>query len=213
MEENNQNPKEKRSIKITGTQFVGTALIIIALLVIIAMVRIQKVNNAIDDVKTDIATIAKNSEGKVDLNDEKIVKFQKDAKYSSEYFEQIISFPTGMPEEGMNNFKRDGVLMTYEEYQAFCKQFSTTQDYKDSEKKYVVYSTVAPGVEKLDIQIPYYVEKEGIATVYFHESTSGESKSNPACLIVIPVSKSVNEVNMIELQEQDDYLYTYVSGK
>ena len=204
MEEN-----KKRSIRITGTGLLGIVLITMAAIALIAMLVLQVKNNKKVDNITDLLTSVTSKSSKVDLEGENIVKFAKDAKYRSDFFVQNITFPKGMPAEGVEAFNRKGVLMNYAEYEAYCKQFSLTQQYKDSNKKYVVYSVVAMGAEQLDVQIPYSVEKDETITVYLYENSEGDAESNPATFIVIPVSENINNVLITSLQEQDGYLFTY----
>lgn len=116
--------------------------------------------------------------------------------YSGKYDLQYISLSEYRGEDGsLEETFEKSVVMDYEEYKTYCKEWGLKRAYHDSSKKYIVFSYAAfshPNVKVRLADVEYF---ENTAKLYIWDTATGVTSDISAYVIVVPTDKEIDNIS------------------
>lgn len=139
-----------------------------------------------------------------------VVKYNFDNKeyyiingdYKGEYNVQYTDF--NYDEEVPSDFNITKVL-NYEEYTNYVDKFNIDKVYRDKNKNYIVISYCSIGSPYIKVRIADVETKDNKSRVYIWEHTNGFTADAAAYVAVIPVDKSVTNLDITLLYTNEEF--------
>ncbi len=137
-----------------------------------------------------------------------------DGKYDGEYSLDTIDLAKYyIVNDSINSDKRNQLLeefnqnkiFSFEEYQSFMNKWELEQEYKDSNKKYLVISFARPGAVNVDVKLADVVFSKDVAHVYMYDKLSGVTADCAGYVMVIPVPESTYSFEIKTLITKEEY--------
>ncbi len=95
-------------------------------------------------------------------------------------------------------------IMNYKQYSDYFDEWGLEKKYSDKKSKYLVFSH-GTEIGNLEVKLAGVTIENNIASLYIWDSESGSLQNPSAYVIVVPITKSVKDINIQETYEQLDY--------
>ena len=95
-------------------------------------------------------------------------------------------------------------VMSYKEYSDYFDEWGLEKKYSNKDSNYIVFSHAAI-CATLDVKLAGVTVENNIASLYIWDDESGVLENPNAYVIVIPITNSVNDINIQETYELLDY--------
>lgn len=188
--------EEKKQIKIS----LKTAIIIICIIFIIAIIAIYFIANKIDASQHSISDTLS---VKTYKNKDYYI-IEKD--YAGNYDLQFLSLSQYFNSNSdiRNTFEVKKV-MNYSEYKSYCNKWGIKAKYSDSTKNYIVFSYLAYGSPILDARLAAVEYNNNNVDVYIWDDASGVTADISAYVLVIPTDKNIDTINIVPVYTNSEY--------
>lgn len=134
--------------------------------------------------------------------------FQDD--YSGEYNIQTLDlleyFATSSlsAREALDQFKKNTVV-SYNEYLNFCELWGLEPKFSNANQKYALVSDYFSGANSVSVELAEVNEEGHDVWLYYHAAKSGYVAGAMGYVIVVPVSRSINNTVLVSLYNETEY--------